>query len=104
MHYETEDAPHYHKTRDDLSGMNQAAINEFNAEFEGESESDLGISVKFQGLRHINDRVAVGGAVSLDTTSEYTEWQALLTLRLYFQPRTKFCAARDLLNTVRPCF
>ncbi len=104
MHYETEDAPHYHKTRDDLSGMNQAAINEFNAEFEGESESDLGISLKFQGLRHINDRVAVGGAVSLDTTSEYTEWQALLTLRLYFQPRTKFCAARDLLNTVRPCF
>lgn len=51
MYYKTEDAPHYHKTDDDLSGLNQAAINEFNAEFEGESESDLGISVKFQGLR-----------------------------------------------------
>jgi tetratricopeptide (TPR) repeat protein len=104
MYYKTEDAPHYHKTDDHLSALNQAALNEFNAEFEGESESDLGISAKFQGLRYINDRVAVGGAVSLDTTSEYTEWQALLTLRLYFQPRIKFCAARDLFNTIRPYF
>lgn len=102
MHYETENAPHYHETGDATSDLNLSAGNDFNGGYEGDTESGLGVAVKLQGLKFVNDHAAVGGGVSLDSTSEYTEWQVLLTLRLYFQPRKKLCSTKDLFRTVLP--
>jgi Flp pilus assembly protein TadD len=91
MYYQTENAPHYHGIDDDPALLDAAAGIDLLGDYEGETQSGLGLNLSLTGLKQISRYLAVGGRVAADTSSNHFRWSGNLFLQLSLKPWNRIC-------------
>ncbi len=64
--------------------------------YQADTDNRLGASLRFQGMKQLTPRVAVGGLASLGSSGDWTEWRLGAGIEIFFEPQNAFWTRRDL--------
>ncbi|WP_045210978.1 cellulose synthase subunit BcsC-related outer membrane protein [Desulfonatronovibrio magnus] len=91
MNYMNAGAPHYRNiSSSSATGINTAALNDFQGKYSSRKKSGLAVAVDIQGMKLISNNLALGGMAGINNASDHTQWQAGLMLRYFFEHREVF--------------
>jgi tetratricopeptide (TPR) repeat protein len=103
LHQRLDASPAYPLADRGTGGLTPEAAAELSRDYDGDTDNQIGVSFRIQGMKLLTPHVAAGAFAAADNTADHLEWRAGVGVQIFFEPQNLFWTRRDMLTEFGGC-